>query len=127
MNGVLKNKKVMIVIGILILLISVGFIVFTIVDSKDNDSIDNNKQDVSENVNEEVNNNEEVVEEKKLNIIDVNSNSRPVAVMINNLNAARNYHSGLEDAYIVYEFPIEGGITRMMALFKDKNNHSNFA
>ena len=41
--------------------------------------------------------------------------------MINNLNEARPYQSGLQDAYIVYEMIVEGGITRMMALFKDQN------
>jgi len=116
-----RNKKIIIIIGILILLFVIGFIVFTITDSKNNNPIDNNKQEVSENINENVNDKEEIVEEKKLNIIDVDSNSRPIAVMINNLNVARNYHSGLQDAYIVYEIIVEGGITRMMALFKDKN------
>ncbi len=59
---------------------------------------------------------EEVVEEVK--IIDVNSDTRPYAVMINCHNDALP-HSGLQDAYIVYELLVEGGITRMMALFKD--------
>ncbi len=56
-----------------------------------------------------------------LKIVDVNSKSRPYAVMINNLAAARPFHSGLQDAYIVYEIIVEGGITRLMALYKDKD------
>ena len=63
----------------------------------------------------------EVVPEKKLQIVDVNSKSRPYAVMINNLNAARPYQSGLQDAFIMYEIIVEGGITRMLAVFKDQN------
>jgi hypothetical protein len=55
-----------------------------------------------------------------LNIIDIKSTTRPIAVMINNHNQARPYHSGLQDAYIIYEIIVEGGITRMMALFKDQ-------
>lgn len=63
-----------------------------------------------------------VVEEpKKLEIIDLESNSRPVAVMINNHYQAVLNHAGLQDAYIVYEINVEGGLTRLMALFKDKN------
>ena len=62
-----------------------------------------------------------IVEVKKIQILDENSKSRPYAVMINNHNQARPYHSGLQDAYIVYEIVVEGGITRMMALFKDKD------
>lgn len=62
-----------------------------------------------------------VEEPKKLKIIDLESNSRPVAVMINNHYQAVLNHSGLQDAYIVYEINVEGGLTRLMALFKDKN------
>lgn len=60
------------------------------------------------------------IEIPKLQILDPNSNTRPIAVMINNHNTARKYHAGLQDAYMVYEMIVEGGITRMMALYKDK-------
>ncbi len=43
---------------------------------------------------------------------------RPVAVMIDNERAARP-QLGLENAYMVYEIIVEGGMTRFMALFKD--------
>ena len=55
-----------------------------------------------------------------LDIVDTKSITRPIAVMINNHAQARPYHSGLQDANIVYEIIVEGGITRMMAVFKDK-------
>ena len=58
-------------------------------------------------------------EQAKLTIIDEKSKTRPIAVMINNHAQARPYHSGLQDANIVYEIIVEGGITRMMAVFKD--------
>lgn len=57
----------------------------------------------------------------KLKIVDEESTSRPYAVMINNNIAAWPNHAGLNDAYLVYEIITEGGITRLMALFKDKN------
>lgn len=57
--------------------------------------------------------------EKQLKIIDLKSTSRPYAVVVNNLSTARPYQSGLQDAYIVYEFMTEGGITRFLALFQD--------
>ena len=60
-------------------------------------------------------------EVKKLKIVDENSKSRPFAVMINNISVARPLQSGLQDAYIVYEIIVEGGITRYMALFLDQN------
>lgn len=59
-----------------------------------------------------------IVEEKKLKIIDEDSNSRSIAVMINNHHSAWP-QSGLQDAYLVYEIVAEGGITRMLAIYKD--------
>ncbi len=79
---------------------------------------DNNKQIVNDKDNSENENKEEVIPE--VQIVDVNSKSRPFAVMINNLGAARPYHTGLQDAYLVYEIIVEGGITRYLALYKDK-------
>ena len=60
-------------------------------------------------------------EKAKLSIVDETSTTRPFAVMINNHNQARPYHSGLDKANIVYELLVEGGITRLMAVFKDKD------
>ena len=44
---------------------------------------------------------------------------RPVAVMIDNDTAAARPQIGLESAYMVYEIIVEGGSSRMMALFKN--------
>ena len=77
-------------------------------------------EEVNEKPRDEVK--EPVVEEKKVSIIDMDSNSRPYAVVINNYPSAAKVQAGLNDAYIVYEFPIEGGITRSLALFKDKTD-----
>ena len=63
---------------------------------------------------------EEVVEVKKLQIVDEESKSRPYAVVINNNHAAWPL-CGVQDAYLAYEFIAEGGITRIMALYKDKD------
>lgn len=67
------------------------------------------------------NNEKKEVPVKKVKVVDLESNTRPIAVMINNLNDARPYQSGLQDAYIVYEIIVEGGVTRMLAVFKDAN------
>lgn len=58
---------------------------------------------------------------KEVKVIDLESNSRPYAVMINNNSAVWRYQSGMNEAYLVYEMLVEGGITREMALFKDTN------
>lgn len=43
---------------------------------------------------------------------------RPVAVMLNNIKAAVP-QSGIANAGVVYEAPVEGGITRLMGIFED--------
>lgn len=45
-------------------------------------------------------------------------NTRPFAVMINNINVAQP-QCGIGEADIIYEVLAEGGITRMMAIFSD--------
>lgn len=44
---------------------------------------------------------------------------RPVAVMIDNDSLAQKVQTGVGSADIVYETEVEGGITRLMAVFKD--------
>lgn len=61
-----------------------------------------------------------IPEKPKLKIVNEDSKSRPIAVMVNNHPVARPNHAGLQDAFIVYEIIVEGGFTRMMALYKDQ-------
>lgn len=60
---------------------------------------------------------EEPVKKEKSNIKIFSGNSRPIAFMIdNNVNAQPQ--ASLNKAYLVYEILVEGGETRLMALFK---------
>ena len=43
---------------------------------------------------------------------------RPIAVMLNNIEVAVP-QSGIENADIVYEAPVEGGLTRLMGIFEN--------
>lgn len=104
----------------LILIIAIIGLVSSIVIVKFNKEGDSNNS--NNNNNNQVENNkdkEDSEEEKEVTIIDINSNTRPYAVMINCHNGALP-QAGLNHAYIVYELMVEGGITRMMALFKDR-------
>ena len=49
----------------------------------------------------------------------LSTKTRPIAVMIDNDGPSSRPQSGLESAYIVYEVIVEGGATRLMALFKN--------
>lgn len=52
-------------------------------------------------------------------------NIRPVAVMINNDVRAQDVQAGLPQADIIYETEIEGGETRLMAVFQDAQKVEN--
>lgn len=54
----------------------------------------------------------------KENLSDGAVGKRPVAIMINNLKGSLPQY-GIYGADIMFEMPVEGGITRMMALFGD--------
>ena len=58
------------------------------------------------------------ISEKKIKIF--NGEDRPIAVMIDNHNQAWP-QAGLNKAYLVYEIIVEGGETRLMAVFKGVN------
>ncbi len=46
---------------------------------------------------------------------------RPIAVMVSNIKAALPQY-GIDEADIIYEIPVEGGITRLMAVYADYTN-----
>lgn len=58
---------------------------------------------------------EPTVESEPLNIF---TNERAYAVMIDNDGNSSRPHAGLEDAYLIYEMYVEGKATRLMALYK---------
>ena len=119
MDGKKKFKLTTLAIIVLaVAIISVGgFITFKLLSKPSTDEETNKEQEIKDVEKEQENENEPKIE-SKVKIIDVNSKTRPYAVMINCHSAALP-QSGLQDAYIVYELMVESGITRMMALFKD--------
>ena len=49
----------------------------------------------------------------------VNTDARPIAVMVDNDNKQARPQAGMEDAYLIYEMVVEGGATRFMALYRN--------
>ena len=49
----------------------------------------------------------------------VDTDQRPIGVMIDNDDKNARPHAGLEEAYLVYEMVVEGGATRFFALFRN--------
>ena len=97
--------KVLIAILVILIIAAGAVLAYKIMQDKDNQEV----------VAEENNVLTAVVDEKKVQIF--NGNDRPIAVMIDNHDDAWP-QAGLQRAYMVYEIIVEGGETRLMALFK---------
>lgn len=110
MKKFLKNKALLLGLIFIVVIGLCVVLIFIINGNSNNDSTGDN--DNNSNISTTV---------KSLKIVDEESKSRPYAVMINNVDGARKLQSGLQDAYLVYELMVEGGITRYLALFLDQN------
>lgn len=107
-----RNKKtIIIVITIMVIFILSGILYYQIYQDK------KLKENTNE-IKEETPVIEENIEERKVQIF--NGNDRTIAVMIDNHSDAWP-QAGLNQTYLVYEIIVEGGETRLMALFKSQN------
>ena len=109
----MKNIGIKILVVVLVLLIIAAGVLLGIKLTKGKGNI----LQVGEDVNSDENN-ATVVELKEPKIF--KGTDRPIAVMIDNHKGAMP-QAGLNDAYMVYEIIVEGGETRLMALFKGAN------
>ena len=103
-----KGTIILIVILVVLILTVGGVMAYKIV--KD---MQKNTQEVAGTEEENIITTE--IEEKEVQIF--NGNDRPIAVMIDNHSDAWP-QAGLNQTYMVYEIIVEGGETRLMALFK---------
>ena len=111
----MKNKKTFILLVILaILVIAAGGLVIYKILTREKAA---NSEPVS-NTNVAEDKGPLVVQEKKVQIF--SGKDRPIAVMIDNHSGAWP-QANLNKAYMVYEIIVEGGETRLMALFKGQD------
>ena len=103
-----KNYKKIILLIILILIL-IAVIAYIKVMANNNEPHDMlvSKESKEENI------------EEKVDIIDINSTTRPYALVVNNTAVAVKVQEGLNKAYLVYEIPTEGNTSRLLALYKD--------
>lgn len=99
--------KALIIILVILIIVAGGTLAYKI--SKDKET-NNNETEISKV--------EETKKEKDVQIF--KGNERPIAVMIDNHSEAWP-QAGLNKAYMVYEIVVEGGETRLMALFKGQD------
>ena len=111
-----KTKIIIIIAVVLIILVLAGILGWKIYQDKknmENIPVQNNEEQIVSNTTQK-----ETQKEKQVEIY--NGDDRPIAVMIDNHKGAWP-QAGLNDAYLVYEIVVEGGETRLMALFKGKD------
>lgn len=101
-----KKKKIILFVVLIVLIVIISIITYFLLQKE---SVPKKKSPIKK---------QQVV--KKLNIVDENSNKRPIAVMIDN-NVGNESQAGLQESYINYEIIVEGGLTRIMAIYKDKD------
>lgn len=104
-----KTTKILITVLVILIIVFGGIMAYKITKDKKNNQTEETSANKEDNVLTAG------VEEKKVKIF--NGNDRPIAVMIDNHNQAWP-QAGLNKAYLVYEAIVEGGETRLMALFK---------
>lgn len=105
-----KNKEMIVLFIVLIITILVAVALFVLKNINENTKNEQVAGTPVENVQAE--------DVKPKEIIDIfQGTDRPIAVMIDNHKDAWP-HAGLNKAYCVYEIIVEGGESRMMALFK---------
>lgn len=106
-----KNKFIYIGIGAVILLI-ILIIILSSVSSK-------KKQQSNVKPSEPVVIKKQGEQQSKINVINENSNDRPIAI-VSNGNIDNVKPAGLQDSYINYEIINEYGTTKILSLYKDK-------
>ena len=99
---------------ILIILVTLLFITGCGKKEEQKQPIDNNPNVKEEEKKEEV--------KKEVTIFDMKSNARPYAVVYNNTPVAIKVQTGMQEAYLVYEIPVEGSMSRILALFQNKTH-----
>jgi len=112
-----RKKIITIIIIILLLLGAITYLVFAIGSKKTSSNENDNKK--AEQKEEEKEEPEPVVV-PTLKIIDLESKTRPIAIMVDNESGAWP-QAGLQDAYLSYEIIVEGGISRILAIYKDQD------
>ena len=109
-----KKTTLIVIILIVVILLLIGILIYKINLSKTN----GNNDIATVKRENKVEENEETIKEK-VDIIDINSTTRPYAVAVNNTPVAVKVQEGLNKAYLVYEIPTEGFTSRLLAFYKD--------
>lgn len=106
-------KKNKIIVLLLLLLLIIGGLIFFLLG---------NKEQPEEIKEEDPKIEKPIHEEKKVQVFDMDLHTRPIAVVINNTPVAVSVQEGINNSYILYEFPTEGNTSRLMALYQNMSD-----
>lgn len=111
----MKNKKstILLIILAVLVIIAGGLLIYKIINREKTVPVIEEGTNVDSKDSENL-----VVQQNKVKIF--SGTDRPIAVMIDNHSGAWP-QANLDKAYMVYEIIVEGGETRLMALFKGQN------
>ena len=115
-----KNNDKIFIKNILIIIIIFFLIAFSIISityyflSKGNDNKQQTKASTELTTTE--------TEKKEISIYNINSNERPISFIIDNNEKDINY-AGLQTSYINYEIMSKSGQTKILSIYKDKNQN----
>ena len=108
----MKKSTLLILILLLIIAVAGGILAIQILNDKNEETSTTENSEVMQDAEQET----EPVKHVQI----YSGSERPIAVMIDNHNQAWP-QAGLNKAYMVYEIIVEGGETRLMALFKGQD------
>ncbi|MCR4673665.1 MAG: DUF3048 domain-containing protein, partial [Lachnospiraceae bacterium] len=116
----LTKKQLGIIVAIIVVVVAV--IIALVVNGSKKETKNTTEPQVEEEQQEETTTDEVATTAKSLltgeDISSEIANKRPIAVMIENTKTVLP-QSGLNSAGVIYECPVEGGLTRLMAIFDD--------
>ena len=110
----MEKSNIKILLAILAILVTISIVIVVKKPSTKKEIIEEEHSNTTENDNIIIGE----IENKEIKTY--NGNERPIAVMIDNHKGAWPQY-GIQEAYMVYEIIVEGGETRLMALFKGKD------
>ena len=110
MGRVSKGIKLLVAILVILVIALAIILVSKMYNTEDKEVIDLGTVEVNQQVEE--------VQQKQVEIF--SGSDRSIAVMIDNQSGARP-QAGLNDAYMVYDIIVEGGLSRLMAIYKGKD------
>ena len=115
-----KTKNKIKLIFTLLIVVGISLLIYALMNDKIS-FLNNNQNQTPNDISFEPDEEQKTPTKPKVKIYNMESKTRPFAIMIDNEKGAWKQQTGLQQAYLVYEIIVEGGITRLLAIYKDQD------